>query len=188
MTKCIITGKTYPDHKPQQHRSVNAARKNMEYGLGQLDWLNAEHLGVARKLYECIQHLHQNRSEEFSHTLMEVAGLSDHFICHRNSLAYDRIRDALAVQNGREAELVPINTVRAPVFKQAVAEIAEYILEDTYQDAILVTDDNGDERYTDEAQERFNEHHDAVEGILSEYFEPDDVCRNGKPIADCQCC
>ena len=21
-----------------------------------------------------------------------------------------------------------------------------------------------------------------------EYFEPDDVCRNGKPIADCECC
>ena len=22
----------------------------------------------------------------------------------------------------------------------------------------------------------------------SGYFEPDDVCRNGKPIADCECC
>lgn len=24
--------------------------------------------------------------------------------------------------------------------------------------------------------------------VQDDYFEPDDVCRNGKPIADCECC
>lgn len=189
MTKCFITGKTYPDHTPQQHRSINSARKIMETGMGRLDWLNVEHLNIAYKLYEAIQHLHQNRAHEFSQTLIKIAVMSDHFCSHRKSHSYERIEEACHTLNKAEQrELVPINTVRQPVFKQAVAEIADYILEDTYQDPILVEDDNGDERYTDEAQERFNEHHDAVEGVLSEYFQTDDVCRNGKPIADCDCC
>jgi len=213
MTKCIITGKTYPDYKPQQHRSINSARKNMEYGLGQLDWLNAEQMNMANKLYQAIQHLHQNRAHEFSQSLMQIAETSGHYCAHRKSRAYDDIEEACHTQNKlRQGDLVPINTVRQPVFLQAVAVVAEYILQDTYLDPIWVTDDNGDERYTDESQERFNEHHDAVEGILSElldvkdapakpismrrfddvfesgYFEPDDVCRNGKPIADCECC
>ena len=172
MTKCFLTDKTYPDYKPQQHRSINSARKNMEYGLGQLDWLNAEQMHMAYHLYEAIQLLHQNRSEEFSEKIVQIAKLSNHFCVHRNSLAYARVSEG---QDKLKQNLVHINTVRQCVFSQAVAVVAEYILQDTYLDPIWVTDDNGDERYTDESQERFNEHHDAVEGILSELLDVKDV-------------
>lgn len=99
MTKCILTGKTYPDYKPQQHRSINSARRNMELGLSNLDFLNAEQMHMAYHLYEAIQHLHQNRADEFKQKLHEI-----------NTLTFKGM------------------------------------------------------------------------------FEPDDVCRNGKPIADCECC
>lgn len=187
MTKCILTGKTYPDHKPQQHRSVNAARKNMEYGLGQLDWLNAEHLSMARKLYEAIQHLNQNRGDEFSHTLMEVAGLSDHFICHRNSLAYEYIRDKIAVKNRTEKALISQTD-----YVSLYSDLAGYLVNEAQAngglDEVFVEADNGDEHYTEEAQDMFNQYSDDVCEILDNYFETDDVCRNGKPIADCECC
>lgn len=167
MTKCFITGKTYPDYKPtHDNTAITASIYNV---FSHIDFVNREQGDLAMQCCHLILNLMNDNPDAFKEKLSAI-----------NMTAQGLTRPA--------SELVPINTVRAPVFKQAVAEIADYILEDTYQDQILVEDDNGDERYTDEAQDRFNEHHDAVEGILSEYFEPDDVCRNGKPIADCECC
>lgn len=45
-------------------------------------------------------------------------------------------------------------------------------------------------RSHDEAQAHIDEHFLAPDDdVPSElYFEEDDVCRNGKPIMDCECC
>lgn len=54
-------------------------------------------------------------------------------------------------------------------FLELSAEIAEAWLNDAYLDDIYVEDDNGDERYTEEAQDRFNDILDEVQAILEGY-------------------
>lgn len=56
-------------------------------------------------------------------------------------------------------------------FLELSADIAGAWLEDAYLDDIWLEDDNGDERYTDDAQDRFNDILDTVQGILNEYVE-----------------
>jgi hypothetical protein len=51
-------------------------------------------------------------------------------------------------------------------------DIASYILEETYLDNLYEESENGNEVYTDEAQERFVQHLDIIEGILMEYLQP----------------
>ena len=54
-------------------------------------------------------------------------------------------------------------------FLELSAEIAEAWMNDTYLDDIYVEDENGDERYTEEAQDRFNDILDEVQAILEGY-------------------
>lgn len=168
MTKCFLTDKTYPDYQPTDQEQRQDFQRELYKTIGSWgDFVNDEQTQLGIECAKLLVNLNNNNPDAFKLVLSAI-----------NMMVHKRTPD----------QKHHVNTVRAPVFKTAVAEIAEYILEDTYLDPILVTDDNGDERYTDEAQERFNEHHDAVEGVLSEYFQTDDVCRNGKPIADCECC
>jgi len=51
-------------------------------------------------------------------------------------------------------------------------DIASYILEETYLDNLYEESESGNEVYTDEAQERFVQHLDIIEGILMEYLQP----------------
>lgn len=50
------------------------------------------------------------------------------------------------------------------------SEIAGAIVEYSALDPTTTTDENGDERYTEEAQEKFNDCAEMVEGILENYF------------------
>jgi len=52
---------------------------------------------------------------------------------------------------------------------ELTADLADAILCDTYLDDVLIEEDNGDIRYTEGAQERFNEHLDMVCDKLSAY-------------------
>ena len=54
-------------------------------------------------------------------------------------------------------------------FLELSAEIAEAWMNDAYLDDIYVEDENGDERYTEEAQDRFNNILDEVQAILEGY-------------------
>lgn len=54
-------------------------------------------------------------------------------------------------------------------FLELSAEIAEAWMNDAYLDDIYVEDENGDERYTEEAQDRFNDILDEVQAILESY-------------------
>ena len=54
-------------------------------------------------------------------------------------------------------------------FIELSAEIAEAWMNDAYLDDIYVEDENGDERYTEEAQDRFNDILDEVQAILEGY-------------------
>jgi HEPN domain-containing protein len=54
-------------------------------------------------------------------------------------------------------------------FLELSAEIAEAWMNDAYLDDIYVEDENGDERYTEEAQDRFNDILDEVQAILEGY-------------------
>ena len=54
-------------------------------------------------------------------------------------------------------------------FLELSAEIAEAWMNDAYLDDIYVEDENGDERYTEEAQDRFNDILDEVQAILDGY-------------------
>ena len=56
-------------------------------------------------------------------------------------------------------------------FLELSADIAGAWLEDAYLDDIWQEDDNGDERYTDDAQDRFNDILDTVQDILNDYVE-----------------
>ena len=55
-------------------------------------------------------------------------------------------------------------------FLELSAEIAEAWMNDAYLDDIYVEDENGDERYTEEAQDRFNDILDEVQIILETYI------------------
>jgi hypothetical protein len=67
-------------------------------------------------------------------------------------------------------------TLRTPIDSQDLLElscdIASYILEDTYLDNLYEESESGNEVYTEEAQERFVQHLDIIEGILMEYLQP----------------
>jgi len=54
-------------------------------------------------------------------------------------------------------------------FLELSAELAEAWMNDAYLDDIYVEDENGDERYTEEAQDRFNDILDEVQAILEGY-------------------
>ena len=54
-------------------------------------------------------------------------------------------------------------------FLELSAEIAEAWMNDAYLDDIYVEDENGDERYTEEAQDRFNDILDEVQAIIEGY-------------------
>tara|TARA_R100000988_G_scaffold60770_1_gene30407 strand:- start:463 stop:705 length:243 start_codon:yes stop_codon:yes gene_type:complete len=56
-------------------------------------------------------------------------------------------------------------------FLELSADIAGAWLEDAYLDDIWQEDDNGDERYTDDAQDRFNDILDTVQDMLNDYVE-----------------
>jgi hypothetical protein len=47
-------------------------------------------------------------------------------------------------------------------YLELTADLADAILCDTYLDDVLIEHENGDIRYTEEAQDRFNEHLDMV--------------------------
>jgi hypothetical protein len=55
----------------------------------------------------------------------------------------------------------------AEKYLELTADLADAILCNTYLDNILIEDENGDERYTEEAQDRFEEHLDMVCARLS---------------------
>jgi len=57
----------------------------------------------------------------------------------------------------------------AETYIELTADLADAILCETYLDDVLTEDGNGDIRYTEEAQERFNEHLDMVCNKLSDY-------------------
>lgn len=67
-------------------------------------------------------------------------------------------------------------TLRTQIDSQDLLElscdIASYILEETHLDYPYKECENGDTVYTDEAQERFVQHLDIIEGILMEYLQP----------------
>ena len=50
----------------------------------------------------------------------------------------------------------------AEKYLELTADLADAILCDTYLDDVLIEHENGDIRYTEEAQDRFNEHLDMV--------------------------
>jgi hypothetical protein len=57
----------------------------------------------------------------------------------------------------------------AETYIELTVKLADAILCDTYLDVVLIEDKNGDTRYTEEAQNRFEEHLEMVEYHLSEY-------------------
>lgn len=62
-------------------------------------------------------------------------------------------------------------------FIEMACSIASYVLEDTYLDYPYEENDSGDVVYTDQAQDRFNEHYDAIEGLLLQFIEKDDAVK-----------
>jgi hypothetical protein len=61
--------------------------------------------------------------------------------------------------------------IRSEQYVELYSELAELMLEtnngDLPSEILLVTDANGDVRYTDAAQDRFNDYCDEVEAVLS---------------------
>lgn len=55
-------------------------------------------------------------------------------------------------------------------FLDMVATLSDYIINDTYLDDIYQEEENGDTRYTEGAQDRFNQHFDNVETILRTFI------------------
>ena len=56
-------------------------------------------------------------------------------------------------------------------FLELSADIAGAWLEDAYLDDVWQEEDNGDMRYTDDAQDRFNDILDTVQDMLNGYVE-----------------
>lgn len=55
----------------------------------------------------------------------------------------------------------------AEKYIELTADLADAILHDTYLDDVLIEHENGDIQYTEEAQDRFEEHLDMVCARLS---------------------
>ena len=51
---------------------------------------------------------------------------------------------------------------------ELAADIASYVVEQSYLDYPYVTQPNGDVTYTEEAQDEFNRHYDVVYNLLDE--------------------
>ena len=64
------------------------------------------------------------------------------------------------------------------------SELAGMFLEYKAIDPIWVEDENGDERYTEDAQDEFNHISDMVEEIMCQFFERGDVGQDPELI-DC---
>lgn len=60
--------------------------------------------------------------------------------------------------------------IPSELWVELYSEIAGAIVEYSALDPTMTTDENGDERYTEEAQEKFNHCSDMVEEILENYF------------------
>lgn len=160
MTKCFLTDKTYPDYQPTDQEQREDFQRELYKTIGSWgDFVNDEQTQLGIECAKLLINLNNDNPDAFKMVLSSI-----------NMMVHKQTPD----------QKHHVNTVRQPVFKQAVAEIADYILAETYlsenfeEHTTMVTDDNGDERYTDAAQERFNEHHDKVESILSEYVEVSD--------------
>lgn len=165
MTKCFLTGKTYPDYEPTDSEQREDFQRELYKTIGSWgDFVNIEQTQLGIQCAKLLVNLNNDNPDAFKMVLSAI-----NMMVHKQTPDHKH----------------HVNTVRQPVFKQAVAEIADYALFaevealreldlKTYLDPIMVTDDNGDERYGDKAQERFNEHHDKVESILSEYVEVSD--------------
>ena len=61
-------------------------------------------------------------------------------------------------------------TLPAEIWVELYSEIAGAIVEYSALDPTMTTDENGDERYTEEAQEKFNDCAEMVEEILEGFF------------------
>ena len=154
MTKCFLTDKTYPDYQPTDQEQREDFQRELYKTIGSWgDFVNDEQTQLGIQCAKLLINLNNDNPDAFKMVLSSI-----NMMVHKQT----------------PEQKHHVNTVRLPVFKQAVAEIADYILHETYLDPIDVEDDNGDITMTDEAQERFNEHHDKVESILSEYVEVSD--------------
>lgn len=60
--------------------------------------------------------------------------------------------------------------IPSELWVELYSEIAGAIVEYSALDPTMTTDENGDERYTEEAQEKFNDCAEMVEEILENYF------------------
>jgi len=62
---------------------------------------------------------------------------------------------------------ISLDTITNEQFLELSADIAGAWLEDAYLDNVWQEEDNGDMRYTDDAQDRFNDILDTVQVILN---------------------
>jgi hypothetical protein len=101
-----------------------------------------------------------------------------------------------------ESERIEYASERADLFMQGI-QFAEMTFEG---EDVYVGDENGDIRYSDWAQDLFNQRYDdemaatyeyadslrhariEAAGIATAHFDDDELCRNGKPINQCSCC
>jgi len=60
--------------------------------------------------------------------------------------------------------------IPSELWVELYSEIAGAIVEYSALDPTMTTDENGDKRYTEEAQEKFNDCAEMVEEILENYF------------------
>lgn len=158
MTKCFLTGKTYPDYAPKHdNTAITAAIYNV---FSHIDFVNREQSDLAMQCCHLILNLMNDNPDAFKEKLSAINKTIE--------TDSDRIEDA---------------SERADLFMRGIF-YAE-VMQDG--EPVYVTEENGDIRYSDWAQDIFNDQYDYhMNG--GEGFEPDDVCRNGKPIADCECC
>lgn len=56
-------------------------------------------------------------------------------------------------------------------FVELSANLAAYMLEQTYLDNLYVEHENGDMSYTEEAQYVFNDHYGNIQDILGAFFD-----------------
>ena len=69
----------------------------------------------------------------------------------------------------------PKPTIPNDLFIELSCDIAEYVLEETFDGNITQTEENGDVRFTDEAQDEFNHHLDMIQEKIERILEKIDV-------------
>ena len=155
--RCFLTGKTYPDYVDTDAEQRADFQAELYKTLGSWgSFMNHEQTQLAIQCAKLLFNLNNNNPDAFRMFLGSINQL---------------------VNNGTEKTIIS-----KPDYISLYGDLAGYLVNECQAngglDKVFEEHENGDEHYTEEAQDMFNHYVDDVCDILDEYFQTDDEVKN----------